>query len=108
MPRVDFSERLVRDRFIHDLWLSGHSLRAIAGHPGVNLSLVSVHRVVARESIQLGAAEELAEQYAAAYRAAIAGDMRAARRCRLLVARLRRLAPPSDVERRLVAARSRA
>lgn len=88
MPRANFSERLVRNRRIFAMSVAGESLGRIAAHPQVQLSLRGVQLVVRRERVQLDVAEWLSDEYDAACRAARAGDASAARRCRMIAARL--------------------
>lgn len=88
MPRANPDQRMVRDRLVFDLWCAGHPLRGIGRHPGVRLSLAAVQRVLRRETLQVDTVELLEGEYESARRAARAGDVRAARRCRLIQARL--------------------
>jgi hypothetical protein len=96
MPRANSGQRLARDQLVFDLWVAGHSYRDIADHPKVQLSLDVVHTVVCRERAMLDAVERLEENFAVTYQAAEAGDAAAARRGRLILARLAPLLPPPE------------
>ncbi|OKH84642.1 hypothetical protein EB75_03745 [Mycobacterium sp. ST-F2] len=88
MPRLyDDAARAKRDAQLLQLYLAGHSYRAIAAQPGLGLSLRGVVKAVRRQLAGLDPATASAA-FGAAYRRACAGDPLGAKAQRRLLSAL--------------------
>ncbi|MCG5431798.1 hypothetical protein LV457_05765 [Mycobacterium sp. MYCO198283] len=99
MPRLyDDAARAARDAQLLRLYLAGHSYRAMAAQPGLDLSLRGVVKAVRRQLAAGLDQAAVAAAFAAAYRAACAGDPRGARAVSRLLSALGSpgVAPPES------------